>query len=466
MNSSPIKRDETPATLLADLRQAGREPALPFTLILPAGDRLEFTRLLRLLPGKRLAGLALRNGQPVFAKLFIDADAIRHGERERTGLVALTEAGLPTPPLHFAAPIAEGGYLTLTDFLDGATVLKEHPLTPREPQPVLSAMRLLGRLHGAGLVQDDPHFGNFLLHGGQLLLIDGDGIRVDASASGQCANLARLLAELEPVWDAHHPQLLQAWGRQVDAKALERAMTKARQRRLRRFLAKTVRDCTQFAVHKKFHRFTAVLRSEASNLQPLLADPDTAIATGQCLKNGRTCTVAAIEVSGRRVVVKRYNLKDWRHVLSRLWRPSRAWHSWLAARRLNFYGIATPQALALIEERRGALRGRAFFIAEHCPGSNLLALLDPAREPEPAIQYALRELFQTLYRLRLTHGDLKASNLLWYAGQIVLIDLDALTEHRSLSKFNRAWQRDRERLLRNWPSQSVLVEWLQSTLPG
>jgi len=455
-----------PNVSLESLRLAGREPSLPFALSLPDGGRLEFTRLLRLLPGKRLAGLARWNDEPAFAKLFIGAQAIRHGERERAGLAALAAAGLPTPALRFAGPTGEGGYLVLTEFLDGASALGELPTSPQEPQPVLSAMRLLGRLHEAGLVQHDPHFGNFLRHDGQLLMIDGDGVRADPSASGQLANLARLLAELEPVWDGQRQQLLQAWGRQADAKALDAAVLTARQRRLRHSIAKTVRDCSQFVVQKTFRRFTAALREPWPALQTLLADPDAAMAAGQCLKDGNTCTVAAIEAAGKTLVVKRYNLKNWRHALSRAWRPSRAWHSWQTAHRLDFYGIATPRALALIEERRGALRGRAFFIAEHCPGPNLLTLLAPSREPEPAIQQALRELFELLYRLRITHGDLKASNLLWHAGRIVLIDLDALTEHRSASTFARAWRRDRERLLRNWPADSALVRWLERALPG
>ena len=455
-----------PNVSLESLRLAGREPSLPFALTLSDGGRLEFTRLLRLLPGKRLAGLARWNGEPAFAKLFIGDEATRHGERERAGLAALAAAGLPTPALRFAGPTGEGGYLVLTEFLDGASALGEQPTSPHEPQPVLSAMRLLGRLHEAGLVQHDPHFGNFLRHGGQLLMIDGDGVRADASVSGQLANLARLLAELEPVWDGQRQQLLQAWGRQADAKALDAAVLAARQRRLRRFLAKTVRDCSRFAVHQEFHRFTAVRRDQCPELQTLLADPDAAMAAGQCLKDGHTCTVAAVKADGRTLVIKRYNLKNWRHALSRLWRPSRAWHSWQAAYRLAFYGIATPLALALVEERWGALRGRAFFIAEHCPGVALRDLLDSAQAPEPAIQQALRELFQLLHRLHITHGDLKASNLLWHAGRIVLIDLDALTEHRSASAFARAWRRDRERFLRNWPADSALVRWLEGVLPG
>jgi Ser/Thr protein kinase RdoA (MazF antagonist) len=67
--------------------------------------------------------------------------------------------------------------------------------------------------------------------------------------------------------------------------------------------------------------------------------------------------------------------------------------------------------------------------------------------------------------LRITHGDLKASNLLWDADRLVLIDLDAMCQHASPAGFARAWQRDRARFLRNWPAGSPLREWLDRSLP-
>ncbi|KAB2920692.1 MAG: hypothetical protein F9K30_15950 [Dechloromonas sp.] len=454
------------AIVLQALREAGRQPALPFEIALPNGGWLSFTHLLRLLPGRRLAGEAVWNGQKVFAKLFFGKDALRHGERERAGLAAVQAAALPTPAVRFAAAIADGGYLVLSEFLDGALALDEGKLPADDPQILQPAMALLGRLHAAGLIHQDLHPGNFLRHGDRLLLIDGDGVRSGASPAAQADNLALFLAQLTPDWDVRQGVLLQAYGRPVDAAALALAVDAARQHRLRHFLAKTVRDCSQFAVDRDFRRLAVVLREEQAALQPLLADPDAAVAAGRLLKDGGTCTVAAAEVAGRQLVIKRYNLKHWRHALSRAWRPSRAWHSWQAAHRLLFFGIATPLPLALIEERAGPLRGRAFLVAEHCPGDNLLETLDPAQEPLPAIGQALLRLFSTLHRLKISHGDLKATNLLWHAGRIVLIDLDALVQHRSERSFRRAWQRDRARLLRNWPGESPLVQWLDHALPA
>jgi hypothetical protein len=55
---------------------------------------------------------------------------------------------------------------------------------------------------------------------------------------------------------------------------------------------------------------------------------------------------------------------------------------------------------------------------------------------------------------------------LWLAGEVVLIDLDAMQQHRSGKGYARAWRRDRARLLRNWPADSVLHDWLNRQLPA
>jgi len=111
------------------------------------------------------------------------------------------------------------------------------------------------------------------------------------------------------------------------------------------------------------------------------------------------------------------------------------------------------------------LRRRGFLINEFCPGANLLQLLSPDQEPDFEVGRALIVLFKTLHALRISHGDLKATNLLWHDGRVFVIDLDALVRHRAGPAHARAWRRDRERLLRNWPASSALYRWLDANLP-
>lgn len=447
----------------SQLAEAGWSAPAPFTLALPDGGHIEFCRVLRWLPGRRLSGEARWGGKAVFAKLFIGDSAERHAAREQAGIRAMQAQGLPTPESLATLSIPDLGLLLLSEFLPDAQTLES---SLDDLAALLPAFTLLGRLHAAGLVHDDLHPGNFIRQGDRLWLIDGDGIRPAAAASQHLANLALLLSQLPLALEAHWDSLLQAYGLTVEKGALPGLVEDVRQRRLQRFLQKTVRNCTQFAVDRSNRRFLAVSRAEQGCLESFLAAPDAALEQGRVLKDGATCTVGAVNAGGLPLVLKRYNIKHWRHALSRAWRPSRAWHSWREAHRLGFYGIATPKPLALIEERWGALRGRAFLIAEFCPGQSLLHHLSPDRVPEPVLGAAITELFADLCRLKITHGDLKATNLLWYRGQIVLIDLDATTQHRSQLAFKRAWRRDRGRLLRNWPSGSVLQRWLDQQLPA
>ena len=59
-------------------------------------------------------------------------------------------------------------------------------------------------------------------------------------------------------------------------------------------------------------------------------------------------------------------------------------------------------------------------------------------------------LFSRLREHRLSHGDLKASNILWYEGNLYLIDLDAAKMHKHERLFKRAHTRDRARFQANW----------------
>ena len=478
---------------LSELSRAGRALALPLQVELAgaAGPAtLSVQRLLRVLPGQRYVGVAQWRGRQVLAKLLVGRKAARHFARELAGARLLAAQGLDTPQL-LADGLreSEGGWL-LFDFLDAAQSLgdawravEQQGLLSDSQQAVLGeALAAIAGMHAQGLWQDDLHLDNLLRQDGRLYWIDGGGVR--AQTPGQplsreqvLANLgvffAQLPVELEPFVEELLVHYLLANGEHaLPLEALLKEVHRARRWRLRDYLHKLGRDCSLFSAHHSASALRVVRRQEAERLAPLLADLDGAIASGRPLKLGGSATVALLEQGNRRLVVKRYNIKGLGHWLKRCWRPSRAWHSWVEGNRLDFLGIATPKPLALLELRRLWLRRRAYLITEHAAGEDIIARFTPylaapggAKAPPEAELRALDLLFAALLREHISHGDLKGSNLLWQGGRWVLIDLDAMQQHRNAHFFARAYARDRARFLRNWPADSALRQLLDERLP-
>src|SRR5690606_11131714 len=137
--------------------------------------------------------------------------------------------------------------------------------------------------------------------------------------------------------------------------------------------------------------------------QMLLVAPDALIedVSRQRLKSGNTCTVALAEINGRKMVVKRYNIKSFCHRLGRLWRSSRAADSWVNAHRLLMYGISTPTPVALLEQRFGPLRGRAYFIAEYIAAPDVAQWLQSEAVTDKQKRAGLEALARLMYKLML-----------------------------------------------------------------
>ncbi len=451
------------------LRAGGRRLLAPCAVALDDGRELVVESWLRILPGKRLTGLGRWNGQAVLAKLFVASrGSERHWRRECRGIDSLAAHGLPTPRRLAGGKLDGGGYFVLTEYLDGA-----HAPAATSPEELGRVFETAGRMHARDLLQDDVHLGNFLVRDGDLYIIDGDAIRPASADRERLDNLALLFAQLPPA-ECHAMQagLLAAYRRgnpdlAVDAAQLEASIARARNARLADYLDKCLRDCSLFKVAKRVDRFFALVRTEADFLAPLIADPDAWLEQGIPLKHGRSATLALVELDGRKLVIKRCNIKGAGHALSRAWRPSRAWHSWVEAHRLRFLGIATPRPLALIERRLGPLRGRAWLVAEYCEGPNLQETLAACADSgaPPGVLEAVRRLFTDLAAERISHGDLKATNFIWRGDALCVLDLDAMRRHDSDAAWRKAWRKDRARFLRNWPDGSVLQREMNSALP-
>lgn len=474
---------------LSELKDAGRSPQLPLSIALAdaAGSAdLQLLSVLRVLPGQRYVGAGVWRGKPVLAKLLVGSNAARHFQRELAGVRLLAQSGVTTPLL-LADGLreGEGGWL-LFEFLEGSTSLgdawaeveAQKPLSDEQSQVLGEALTAVAQMHAKGLWQDDLHLDNLLRHNGQLHVIDGGGIKAETpgqplSRQQVLQNLgvffAQLPKNLEPFIEELLVHYLMANSEHaLPLEALQKQIDKVRHWRLKDYLDKAGRDCTLFSVERGASGLRAIRRNEVTAMQSVLADADALIDAGHLYKTGGAASVARVEVQGRGLVIKRYNIKNTAHWFKRFWRPSRAWHSWIEGHRLAFLGFATPKPLAVLETRWLGLRGKAYLVTELLDGPDLMSAFAPYVEngevPDEQLQ-ALQRLLAQLIHERISHGDLKAYNLFWKDGDWALIDLDAMSQHVTQMSFAPAFAKDRARLLRNWPVESALYKRLDEALP-
>lgn len=156
--------------------------------------------------------------------------------------------------------------------------------------------------------------------------------------------------------------------------------------------------------------------------------------SAQVLKNGATCFVYKTPLGNRTVVIKRYNPKGFWHSVRHTLKGSRAKRGFVNAYRLIKLDIPTPPPLGFVEEWAGKLVRRSWLITEYVEGPKFFQYLAQKDLTKQQKTDMIDKLFSILMRLdqnRITHGDLKYTNIVISAKGPVLTDLDSLKIHRT-----------------------------------
>ena len=456
----------------AELTKAGRSVREPFQMSVDRDGQglsiITVNKILRLLPGRRIVALAEQSGRKLLVKLFIGRGARRYANREVSGVLALEDSGVRTPFFEWRASLLEGGGEVLAfEYIEGASNLIDE-WDKADGNLKLDLMKQvipeLAKLHESGVVQRDIHPENFLILGNKIYTIDGGNVirRHQLRENQSLDNLALFLAQFHSRIDGLIPKLLQTYetarGWPGHSKRLDKLKDRVswyRTVRKKNYIAKAFRECTRFFCQKDFSRFVVCQRDfDTTTVREILNFPDQAIDQGISLKRGSSATVAVVESDMGRLVIKRYNIKGCTHLLMRLFRKSRAWISWANTFRLEFLGINTLKPVALIEERIGPLRRRAYFITQYVEGDDASTLIERKNPDSEVISIA--QIIKSMKAAGVSHGDLKASNFLLTEKGAVIIDLDSMEEHSKLRACRKAQSKDIERFLLNWSSSPSL----------
>lgn len=177
----------------------------------------------------------------------------------------------------------------------------------------------------------------------------------------------------------------------------------------------------------------------------LLTRPDCRI-----VKLQRKVAVGRVETGAGVLWVKRYNVFAARVALASLVRPSPAFGAWSGAAALRARGFATPDVVAAIEERRGGVLRKSFFVTREVADArtadlrwaDILADAAPARRrARRALARALGRLFGRLHARGVYHNDLKDVNVLVRGPaddpELVLLDLERVRVFRRVGRGRR-----------------------------
>ncbi|MEC8644400.1 MAG: lipopolysaccharide core heptose(I) kinase RfaP [Pseudomonadota bacterium] len=457
------------------LKDSGRKIGLPFSMILfdqnEAKMMIRVTEVLRVLPRKRLVLKGLFRKEPVILKIFFGQSSERRFTREIKGLEAIKRSGVASPKiLRIGLSPSDSGKVIVFQMLKASLSLKaaiESVKSLRERADLLMRMtEIFATFHNLGIDQSDPHPENFLVSDGKIFAIDGQQIsfqdRGYLNISLSLKSLAFFFSHIKQINKSEIIESTKHYFSRRDKKFKDshikmifNYLKRFRQKNVRKHLNKVFRDCSEVSVDREFFRFTSITRTHKTpTMLKLINNLDFEIDRGIKLKEGNTNTVSLISTSMGPLVVKRYNMKSVSHRISRLFRRTRASRAWSYGHLLNSLGIRTPHPIALIEERFGFLRGKAYLITEYSPGYPAERLIEKKDfENEPLL---IVNLIKALFDNQLVHGDLKAQNFLIEDNGACILDLDSIFEVRNIKIHRMHIRKEIARFFRNWENHPKL----------
>ena len=434
---------------------------------------LALVKTLRVLEGRREVWLAEVVGtkQRVVAKKFIVGEKQhRESQREITGLRELAQRGIPGPKLIFIAEDDVAAIWVVAEYIEDSVDMSDVLVNGAMPDSAAEAIRSFAQtlvLHWRkGVHQTDVHNRNYLWDGRALYTIDVGSIRFQSDVASLQTRIHTLERTCYKFTKQQWSRFLSAYEEitgeaeqvlQVDYLRSNQFHDRLQQRiskELKRVWLKSQRSSSDTNLfQQKGVKLYSQPDADASLIDVVLSAPDSLMQQGTRLKSGNTCTVQLIEWGGRKYVVKRYNRKSLFYRLRHVFMTSRVIQSWANARVLNRFRVLTPTVVIACEFRKCGIPDRGFLVMEHIDGETLshyMAQPDLAEVDRRKYIDEARELFHNLYQFRIVHGDMKAKNLLVGEGKLWLIDVDGMKLSPCGSAFQKLFEKDRSRFLRNW----------------
>ncbi len=405
---------------------------------------------LRSVKGRRKVYDAIWDGRPVVAKVFDRRFASgRHVRKEWNGLRELQQRGLDAPKPLLRGRTKDGrSAILLEKLLQTSTlldVLNEASDAEAKLKLLILFTRVLAEQHRQGVVQEDLHLGNFLYDGQTIYAIDPWRMRFLSGELDRDRSISylALFVRYLPSHDSDSMvdicrEYFRARGwkmEQADRQLFERKLVFHQKRTVKKSLRKCLRTSKRY-IRMEAGEFKGIFAKsfcEGGGAEDFMSRIDDLMDAGEIFKKGNTCYVSRVRWNNQDVVIKRYNHKGLFHSLRHSFVRSRACQGWLHGHHLEMLQIATPRPVACVEQYRGRILWQSNLITEYVAGRKLYSYMSDSSTTKEQGQAAIEEvmhLLDDLDRYRISHGDLKHTNILLTENGPVLMDLDGMRFHR------------------------------------
>ena len=194
-------------------------------------------------------------------------------------------------------------------------------------------------------------------------------------------------------------------------------------------------------------------------------DENSLIRDGEVIKNEAGHLIVKVKIQDKYFFIKKYRIKNKFHGVSRLFKKTRAYNSWLSIHWLNAVGIRTANPISLYEGK-GFLGSRvSFLITEAIEGKRLDDAIHENIDTN-LIVVKIEAFFKRMSWIKFSHGDAKTSNFFLNQNGLVVFDLDSSRRNYLNFFYNRAVLKDKTRILRSLKSDDTLYSKLSERLLG
>ena len=193
--------------------------------------------------------------------------------------------------------------------------------------------------------------------------------------------------------------------------------------------------------------------TDAPLIGAIQEDIQAVLASGRTMKRCKARWVSLVDSADGPMVIKMFVERSRRHALKQAVQKSRALRHVKIANRLSSEGIATPEPVAIFEERLGPFNGSSCIMYRFVKGSTLRTqpnasnrgkTAELANSIRDAVQSHLCKIGERLVRTGMIYKDVHAENFIKDSSdQLHLIDLDSIRQTQSAVKKERCLQKFR-----------------------